>query len=192
MDLLPVSSRVYYVGSMDYKKQSHSVYICDYHLVLPTKYRREIFNEGIFAFFKLKLEEINKHYPQIQFKEFNHDTDHIHLLVSIPPSMSVGSAIRIIKTNTAIGLKQKFPFLKEAYWGTDGIWSDGYFVSTVGINESIVRKYIIQQGKEDTGQAKLALWPSPWYPGRKPVGVSFFCLEQKININKPLFKLGNN
>lgn|SRR3989338_1833771 len=142
---------------MDYKKQSHSVYICDYHLVLPTKYRRAIFNEGIFAYFKTKLHEINQHYPQLEFKEFNHDKDHIHLLASIPPKMSVGSAVRIIKANTATGLKQKFPFLKEAYWGTDGIWSDGYFVSTVGINESIIRKYIIQQGAEDTGQATLAL-----------------------------------
>ena len=71
--------------------------------------------------------------------------------------MSVGSAVRIIKTNTARGLKQKFPFLKETYWGTDGVWSDGYFVSTVGINETIIRNYIIKQGKEDAGQAKLAL-----------------------------------
>lgn len=142
---------------MDYKKQSHSVYLCDYHIVLPTKYRRSIFDNGIFAYFKDKLKEITQHYPHLEFKETNHDYDHIHVLVSIPPSMSVGSAIRIIKANTSKGLKQKFPFLKETYWGTDGIWSDGYFVSTVGINESIIRNYIIQQGREDAGQAKLAL-----------------------------------
>lgn len=142
---------------MEYKKQSHSVYVCDYHIVLPMKYRRSIFNEGIFAYCEDKLKEINKHYPQIEFKQVNHDKDHIRLLVSIPPKISVGSAVRIIKVNTARGLKQKFPFLKEAYWGTDGIWSDGYFVSTVGINEEIIRNYIIKQGDEDTGQAKLAL-----------------------------------
>lgn len=71
--------------------------------------------------------------------------------------MSVGSAVRIIKSNTARSLKQKFPFLKDAYWGTDGIWSDGYFATTVGINEQMIRKYIEQQGQDDTGQAKLAL-----------------------------------
>lgn len=126
-------------------------------MVLVAKYRRKIFNEGIFAYFENKLLEIRKHYPQVEIKEANHDQDHIHLLISIPPTMSVGNAVRIIKANTAIGLKQKFPFLKEVYWGTDGIWSEGYFVSTVGINEAVIRSYIEKQGQEDTGQAKLEI-----------------------------------
>ncbi len=45
--------------------------------------------------------------------------------------------------------------LSEVYWGDDGIWSGGYFVSTVGLNEEVIRKYIEMQGKEDDGQAKL-------------------------------------
>ncbi|OGY93215.1 MAG: hypothetical protein A2260_02790 [Candidatus Komeilibacteria bacterium RIFOXYA2_FULL_45_9] len=77
-------------------------------------------------------------------------------MVSIPPTMSVGNAVRIIKSNTAKSLKQKFPFVKEAYWGTDSVWSEGYFVSTVGINKDVIRRYIEQQGQEDSGQAKLA------------------------------------
>jgi len=125
--------------------------------VLVSKYRRKIFNEGIFAYFGIKLKEIEKHYPLIQCSTVNHDKDHIHLLVSIPPTMSVGSAVRIIKSNTAKALKQKFPFLKETCWGNDGIWSDGYFTSTVGLNEKAIKEYIEQQGQEDTGQAKLAL-----------------------------------
>ena len=71
--------------------------------------------------------------------------------------MSVGQVVRILKSNTSRDLKKKFPFLKKVYWGTDGIWSDGYFVSTVGINDSIIRKYIENQGKEDSGQAQLVL-----------------------------------
>jgi len=47
--------------------------------------------------------------------------------------------------------------MRELYWGTDGIWSDGYFATTVGINEQMIKQYIEQQGQEDTGQAKLAL-----------------------------------
>ena len=140
---------------MEFRKQSHAVYHCEYHLVLPTKYRRKIFNNGIFAYLEVKLLEIRKYYPEIEFKKVNHDRDHIHMLVSIPPKMSVGSVVRIIKANTSRGLKQKFPFLKQVYWGTDGIWSDGYFASTVGINEDIIRRYIANQGKEDSGQAKL-------------------------------------
>ncbi len=54
-------------------------------------------------------------------------------------------------------MKKKFAFLKEVYWGTDGIWSDGYFFSTVGINEKIIKNYIEMQGKEDLGQTEFVL-----------------------------------
>jgi len=142
---------------MEYKKQSHCVYRCDYHLVMTTKYRRKIFNSGVFAYFESKLQEVRKYYPEIEFLEVNHDIDHVHLLLSIPPKMSVGSVVRVIKANTSRGVKKKFPFLKDVYWGTDGIWSDGYFVSTVGLKQDVLRRYIQHQGKEDTGQAKLDL-----------------------------------
>ena len=71
--------------------------------------------------------------------------------------MSVSQVVRIIKSNTSKDLKKKFGFLKDVYWGTDGIWSDGYFVSTVGVNEEIIKKYIERQGQEDSGQAQLVL-----------------------------------
>ena len=147
----------WYYSIMEYRKLSHCVYHCEYHLVLVSKYRRKIFNEGIFAYFKIKLDEIRKHYPLVQVQNVSHDQDHIHLLISVPPTMSVGSAVRIIKCNTAKALKQKFPFLKEVYWGTDSVWTDGYFVSTVGLNEPTIRAYIERQGQEDTGQAMLEL-----------------------------------
>lgn len=140
---------------MEYKRLSHCVYKCDYHIVIATKYRRKIFDEAIFAYFEYKLKEIRKHYPLIEFETKNHDKDHVHLLVSVPPTMSVGTVVKIIKCNTARSMKQKFPFLKDLYWGTDGIWSDGYFVSTVGFNEQTTKDYIEHQGKEDIGQAEL-------------------------------------
>ena len=136
---------------------AHSVYHCEYHLVIVTKYRREIFNEGVFAYMQERLAEITEYYPQIKFREINHDKDHIHLLVSIPPTMSVGKAVGIIKANTAKQLKQKFPFLKQVYWGTDSIWSSGYFVTTVGANEQAIRKYIEEQGKKDLGQTLFSV-----------------------------------
>ena len=131
-------------------------------MAITTKYRHEWLNEGIFAYLKIKLLEIRKHYPLIDFKTINYDKkqpDHLHLLISIPPKMSIGSVVRIIKSNTSSSLKQKFPFLKKLYWGTDGIWSDGYFVTTIGVNEHIIKKYIENQGKEDSGQALLDLSP---------------------------------
>ena len=131
---------------------SHCVYQCDYHIVIVTKYRKAVFNEGIFAYFKIKLAEITEHYPLIKFKQVNHGKDHIHMLVSIPPTMTVGKAVGIIKQNTARELKQKFSFLKEVYWGTEAVWSEGYFASTVGINDKVIRAYIENQGEKDAGQ----------------------------------------
>ena len=51
----------------------------------------------------------------------------------------------------------KFDYIRKAYWGVDGIWSDGYFVSTVGVNEHVIKQYIEHQGQEDRGQAQLVL-----------------------------------
>ena len=134
---------------------SHCIYHCEYHIVVVTKYRKKIFNEGIFAYFDIKLAELTNHYPLIKIIKVNHDQDHLHLLMSIPPTMGVGKAIGLLKQNTSRELKQKFPFLKQVYWGTDAIWSEGYFVTTVGINQSVIQKYIEEQGKKDAGQAKL-------------------------------------
>ncbi|MDP2656413.1 MAG: IS200/IS605 family transposase [bacterium] len=86
------------------------MYHCQYHIVFPTKYRRAIFNDGVFAYLKDKLLEIGKHYPEIDFIETNHDETHIHLLVSIPPKMSVSTFVRMVKANTSRGLKPNFHF----------------------------------------------------------------------------------
>ncbi len=142
---------------MKLRKQSHCVYQCEYHLVLATKYRRKIFNDGIFGYMLERLKEVKEHYPEIEILEIEHDKDHVHILISIPPKMSVGKVVGILKANTSRRLKEKFPFLKEVYWGVDGIWSDGYFVSTIGINEKIIQRYIQLQGEEDSGQAQLVL-----------------------------------
>jgi putative transposase len=137
---------------MEIMHLSHCTYYCEYHVVLVTKYRRGVFNEGIFAYMNVKLAEITEHYPLIRFKAVNHDKDHIHLLVSIPPTISVGKVVGIIKQNTSKQLKQKFAFLRQVYWGIDAVWSEGYFVSTVGVDEEIIQSYIENQGKKDAGQ----------------------------------------
>jgi putative transposase len=143
---------------MKFKKRSHALYYCDFHIVIATRYRRKWINEGIFAYLGLKLREITEHYPYLEFKIFNHDKDYVHMLASIPPTTSVGKVVGIFKQNTSKGIKQKFPFLKNVYWGTDSVWSDGYFVSTVGIDESTIRKYIENQGREDEGQTSASLF----------------------------------
>lgn len=133
-------------------KLSHCVYQCDYYIILVTKYRKKIFNKGIFSYFDIKLKEITSYYPLINFKKVNHDKDHIHLLISIPPTMRIGKVVGIIKQNTAKEIRKKFSFIKEVYWGTESIWSQGYFVTTVGANKEMIEKYIEYQGEKDSGQ----------------------------------------
>lgn len=100
--------------------------------------------------------EVRKHYPEFEYIEVNIQPDHVHMLIAFPPKYSAAEVIGIIKQNTGRALKEKFDFLKQRYYGRGGIWSVGYFVSTVGLNEKVIRDYIRYQQKEDLGQAKLA------------------------------------
>ena len=142
---------------MEFKKQGHCVYYAKYHLVFVSKYRHKIFNRGVIEYLKDIIKRIQDHYPDIQVEELNGEQDHIHLFVSIPPKISVSRTVNIIKVNTAVALRKRFRYLDQLYWGQAGVWSDGYFVSTAGINEETIKKYIEQQWKEDRGQAKLEL-----------------------------------
>ena len=85
----------------------------------------------------------------------NHDRDHVHLLVSVAPKLPVGDVVRLLKCNTSRALMKYFRFLQKMYQIERGIWSDGYFVSTTGVNTNIIQKYIEKQGQEDCAQAEL-------------------------------------
>ena len=140
---------------MDYKKQGHSVYYTRYHLVIATKYRRKILKAGFGEYLKKLIIGISKQNYEIEIIEVNTDEDHAHILMSIPPKMSVSEVVKEVKAKTGLYMRRKIPFLDKVYWGQEGIWSRGYFVSTVGIDEATIRKYIEMQGKEDSGQALL-------------------------------------
>ena len=126
-------------------------------MVLVSKYRRKIFNEGSFEYFSDIMGQILEKLPEIKILTMNHDLDHIHIHLSIPPKMRVSDVVRTIKSISGRLLKKKFEYMRKAYWGVEGIWSDGYFVSTIGINEEIIKRYIEHQSQEDMGQAQLVL-----------------------------------
>jgi putative transposase len=106
----------------------------------------------------LWFQTLARHRPDIIIKTINTDIDHIHIHVSIPPSQSVGSVVRLIKSNSAKELNKKFPHLRTVYWGTRSVWSAGYFCSTIGVNEATIRRYIENQGKEESGQNNVSLF----------------------------------
>jgi putative transposase len=125
--------------------------------MISTKYRRKVLKKGMGEYLKWKVRQVSKFHPEIKIIEVNTNIDHMHMMVRVPPRMSVSSVVRLIKTNTGKAMRERFPFLNKVYWGVEGIWSIGYFVSTVEISEKAIQKYIEMQGKEDSGQAQLEL-----------------------------------
>ncbi len=128
-----------------------------YHIVWIPRYRYKVLVKGVDAYLLLKLDEVRKWYPEIEYQERNIRPDHVHIVVSFPPKYSISFIVGTLKSNRGKALKDKFPFLKERYYGRAGIWSVGYFVSTVGLDEDKIRRYVKYQEKEDLGRATLAL-----------------------------------
>ncbi len=112
---------------------------------------------GVKQYLSTKIQEVRKYYPDWEYIKIGIESDHIHLHMIIPPKYSVSDVVETIKKNTSKALKEKFSFLKKVYWDRKGIWGKGYFVSTVGIDEETIKRYVEMQGEEDTGQAELEL-----------------------------------
>jgi putative transposase len=83
--------------------------------------------------------------------------DHIDTIIIIPPKYSVSDVIGKIKGQSASKLRKKFEWLEKVYWKENIVWSPGYFVSTIGVNEEQIIKYVQWQESQDLGQAKLVL-----------------------------------
>lgn len=143
---------------MKLRKSAHSVYKTQYHLVRITRYRKKILVTGVRDYLRIKFQEILKYDPDLEYIEIAIKEDHVHLVMMIPPQYTVSLVVETIKKNTSRTVKKKFTFLKKVYWDNEGIWGKGYFVSTIGINESIIHKYIEMQEKEESGQAQLELF----------------------------------
>jgi len=86
-------------------------------------------------------------YPDIEVVKLNVHEDHVHMVVVIPPRIAVAEAIQYIKTQSVKKLKAKFPFMQKAYTKKGGIWSRGYCVSCIGLNEKEILAYVEHQEK---------------------------------------------
>lgn len=114
--------------------------MAQYHIVFVTKYRRKILTKGVSRWLRPPFEQLRKYSPDIEFIEIGIDRDHVHLYMLIPPKYAVSQVVNRIKVNTSRQMKRKFKFLKKVYWGTESVWSRGYFVSTVGVDATVIAK----------------------------------------------------
>lgn len=142
---------------MDNRLSGHSVYRTEYHVVWIPKYRRRILNSGVKGYLVKVWPKILKGMPGVEIVEQNIQLDHIHTIMIIPPKYSVSEVIGKIKGQRASKLRKKFRWLEKVYWKENIVWSPGYFVSTIGLNEEQMMKYVQWQESQDSGQAKLEL-----------------------------------
>ena len=131
-----------------YKKLSHVIYYHEYHIVWTPKYRFKILEGAIKGFVEESIKSLCD-WKKIEISEMNVMKDHIHMVVSIPPKISVSQFMGIIKGKTAIKVFKSFPGLKKKpYWGNH-FWSRGYCSSTIGLDEEKIKKYVKYQEEQE-------------------------------------------
>jgi putative transposase len=95
--------------------------------------------------------------PGVELKSIGFDEDHLHMVMVIPPKYSIASVMGRLKSQSASALRKAHPWLKKVYWKENIVWSPGYFVSSVGIDEETIKRYVEHQGNQDSGQLRMKL-----------------------------------
>lgn len=135
----------------EYKKLSHTIWNCTYHIVFCPKYRFKIFSGTTEVLVRNQLYRLVGMKDNLQIEMVNVQIDHVHLILSIPPKYSVSEVMGYLKGKLAIHLMTQSDQVSKRYWGKH-IWSRGYCVSTVGLNETQIKKYVAwQQERERRG-----------------------------------------
>lgn len=139
-----------------FESLNHSVWDCKYHVVFIPKYRRK----ALYAELRRHLGEVFKKLAtqkESRIEEGHLLPDHVHMLIAIPPKYAVAQVIGFIKGKSAIHLARVYSERKRNFVG-EHFWARGYFVSTVGRDEAVIRDYIRKQEQEDIRLDQLGLW----------------------------------
>lgn len=136
---------------VEYRKESHTVYDIKYHVIWVTKYRYNVLR-GPIAIRVRELIRQGCEARNIQIMQGSVGKNHIHLLLSCPPSMAPSKMMQYLKGRSSRLLQDEFPELKKKYWGQH-LWARGYFCATAGtVTEEIIRNYIANQLDEGKGE----------------------------------------
>ena len=139
----------------EYQSLSHTRWECKYHVVFIPKRRKKT----IFGVLRRHLGEVFRElarHKEAQVVEGHLMPDHVHICLSIPPKIAVSSVVGYMKGKSAITIARKFMGRERNFTG-EVFWARGYFVSTVGLNEEVVRAYIRQQEAEDERYDQMKL-----------------------------------
>lgn len=140
---------------MDSQSLAHSKWNCKYHIVFAPKYRRQV----IYGKIKVDIGQILRklcEYKGVEILEANACPDHIHMLVSIPPKISVSQFMGYLKGKSSLMIFDRHANLKYKY-GSRQFWCRGYYVDTVGRNKKAIEEYIKSQLQEDLAYDQISI-----------------------------------
>jgi putative transposase len=140
----------------DFRKLAHAVWRCKYHLVWCPKYRFRVLRGDVGRSARESIRSLCER-AGIEILEGNVRPDHVHLVVSIPPKVAVSRTVGFLKGKSAISMFDRYPKLRKRYWGRH-FWARGYCVSTVGLDEEEIRKYVRWQLKKDRKLEQFKIW----------------------------------
>ncbi len=140
--------------SKRFRRLSHTIYECKYHLIFCPKYRRRILKDEIREYARREIENLLRQKEGIEIIEMNVQSDHVHLVVWIPPKYSISEVMGYLKGKLAIRIFQRYEKLGKQFWGRH-LWGRGYCVSTVGIDETRIREYVRWQENKEKEIEKL-------------------------------------
>ena len=139
----------------DYQSLAHTTWDCKYHIVFIPKGRKKAIFGAIRRHLGQVLHELAQQ-KECKIVEGHLMSDHVHMCISIPPKHSVSYVVGYIKGKSAISIARRFMGKTRNFTG-ENFWARGYFVSTVGRDEEVIRKYIRDQEKEDERLEQLKL-----------------------------------
>lgn len=140
----------------DTNSLAHTTWDCKYHIVFAPKYRRQ----AIYGKYKASIGKILRELCErkgVEIIEANACPDHIHMLVKIPPKMSISSFVGYLKGKSSLMIFDKHAHLKYRY-GNRKFWCRGYYVNTVGRNREKIQQYIREQLREGYVADQLSLF----------------------------------
>lgn len=142
---------------MKYRQSGHGIYHLEYHIVWVCKYRRRILKPGVESYLRKLLPTLLRSLPGVRLETVGFDQDHLHMVMVIPPKYAVADVMAQLKSQSASRLRHKFAWLERVYWKENLVWSPGYFASSIGVDEQVIKRYVERQGHQDSDQLELEL-----------------------------------
>ena len=136
----------------DWRSQSHVKWDCKYHVVIVPKYRRKKFFGSLRSEIGKILRQLCRQ-KEIELVEGHAMPDHVHLLLSVPPKFSIANTVGFLKGKSAIRINRDLGKAKGTLYGR-AFWSRGYCVSTVGLDEAMIKEYIQNQEKYERDEER--------------------------------------